>query len=92
MLTWPATLFNCVFSDQDANELYSEYHLGRQAFRVCKRGSKYCAWYRNMPDYYHWHLICLTYDGMKDLYKLNVDGKKVESGSWAGDRPLEPVR
>ena len=36
--------------------------------------------------------ICLTYDGGKDLYKVFVDGVKVESGSWAGERQLEPAR
>ena len=36
--------------------------------------------------------ICLTYDGAKDLYKVFIDGEKVESGSWAGDGPMQPVR
>ena len=36
--------------------------------------------------------ICLLYDGAKDLYKIFVDGVKTESGSWAGDNPVEPVR
>jgi len=34
----------------------------------------------------------VTYDGAKDLYKVFVDGVKTESGSWAGDNPVEPVR
>jgi hypothetical protein len=36
--------------------------------------------------------ICLTYDGPKDIFKLFVTGKKVDSGSWTGDRTLEVVR
>ena len=28
------------FDDEETNELYAEYHLGRSAFRVCKRGTK----------------------------------------------------
>ena len=36
--------------------------------------------------------ICLAYDGYKDLYKLFVDGIKITSGSWTGDKSLEPVR
>ena len=36
--------------------------------------------------------LCLTYDGGKDLYKVFIDGVKTESGSWAGDNPMEAVR
>jgi hypothetical protein len=36
--------------------------------------------------------ICLTYDGPKDIFKLFVTGKKVDSGSWTGERTLEVVR
>ena len=36
--------------------------------------------------------ICVTYDGGKDLYKVFIDGVKTESGSWAGDNQVEPVR
>ena len=39
-----------------------------------------------------WRHLCLTYDGFRDAYKLYVDGEKVESGSWAGNRQLEPIR
>ena len=28
----------------------SEYHLGRKAFRICKRNTRYCAWHYEMPD------------------------------------------
>jgi len=80
------------YDDDDTNELYSEYHLGRQAFRVCKKGTKYCSWHREMPDYYHWRFMCLTYDGFRDQFKLYIDGEKVESGSFAGDNQPEPVR
>ena len=34
-------LFTYAYDDDDTNELYSEYHLGRQAFRICKKGTKY---------------------------------------------------
>ena len=72
--------------------MYSEYHLGRQAWRLCKRGTKYCGWHREMPEFYEWRHMCLTYDGFKDLYKVFVDGVKIESGSWTGDRTFEGVR
>jgi hypothetical protein len=36
--------------------------------------------------------ICLTYDGPKDIFKLFVTGKKVDSGSWTRDGTLEVVR
>ena len=36
--------------------------------------------------------MCLTYDGFKDLYKVFVDGVKIESGEWTGDRTFEGVR
>lgn len=85
-------LFTYAYDDEDTNELYSEYHLGRGAFRFCKRGTKYCGWHREMPAFYLWRHICLLYDGAKDLYKIFVDGVKTESGSWAGDNPVEPVR
>jgi len=85
-------IFTYAYNDKDANELYSEYHLGRKAFRICKRGTKYCAWHREMPDFDVWRYMCLTYDGAKDLYKLFVDGEKAESGSWAGDSPISAVR
>jgi len=85
-------LFTYAYDDEDTNELYSEYHLGRKAFRFCKKGTKFCGWHREMPPFYSWRHICLTYDGAKDLYKVFVDGEKVESGSWSGENQLEPVR
>ena len=36
--------------------------------------------------------ICLVYDGFKDLYKLFVDGEKIESGEWTGDNAFEQAR
>jgi hypothetical protein len=30
-------LFSYAASNEEANELYAEYHLGRQAFRLCKQ-------------------------------------------------------
>ena len=45
-----------------------------------------------MPEFYEWRHMCLTYDGFKDLYKVFVDGVKIESGSWTGDRTFEGVR
>jgi len=80
------------FDDEETNELYSEYHLGRSAFRVCKRGTKYCSWHREMPPFRFWRHICLTYDAFRDVYKLYVDGEKVDSGSFAGDNEVQPVR
>jgi len=85
-------LFTYAYDNKDANELYSEYHLGRKAFRGCKRNTKYCAWHLDMPEFYEWRHICLAYDGFKDLYKLFVNGEKIESGSWTGDNRLEVVR
>ena len=35
---------------------------------------------------------CITYDGFKDLYKLYMDGVKVDSGAFAGDDPVAVVR
>lgn len=80
------------YSNEDTNELYSEYHLGRSAFRVCKRGTKYCAWHRQMPPYFKWRFMCITYDAFRDVFKLYMDGEKVESGSFAGDNEVAPVR
>ena len=90
----PLETFYLLFSPSEAErrELYSEYHLGRQAWRLCKRGTKYCGWHREMPEFYEWRHMCLTYDGFKDLYKVFVDGVKIESGSWTGDRTFEGVR
>jgi hypothetical protein len=39
-----------------------------------------------------WRHLCLTYDGLRDSYKLYTDGVKVETGSFAGNRPVEPIR
>ena len=80
------------FDDEETNELYSEYHLGRGAFRVCKRGTKYCSWHREMPPFRFWRHICLTYDAFRDVYKLYVDGEKLDSGSFAGDNTPEAIR
>ena len=66
------------FDDEETNELYSEYHLGRGAFRMCKRGTKYCSWHREMPPFRFWRHICITYDAFRDQYKLYVDGEKVD--------------
>ena len=100
-------LFTYAYNDKNANELFSgfrtfrvlfcetvipEYHLGRKAFRICKRNTRYCAWHYEMPDLYIWRSACVTYDGYKDLYKLYIDGVKVESGAFAGDNSVEPVR
>ena len=81
-----------ISSEAERREMYSEYHLGRQAWRLCKRGTKYCGWHREMPEFYEWRHMCLTYDGFKDLYKVFVDGVKIESGEWTGDRAFEGVR
>ena len=80
------------FNNEESNELYSEYHLGRAAFRTCKRGTKYCGWHREMPPFNFWRHICITYDHFRDSYKLYVDGVKVESGAFAGDNSVEPIR
>ena len=40
----------------------------------------------------HCRYACIAYDGLKDLYKLFIDGEKVDSGSWAGDNAVVPVR
>ena len=69
-----------------------EYHLGRKAFRICKRNTRYCAWHYEMPDLYIWRSACVTYDGYKDLYKLYIDGVKVESGPFSGDEAVAVVR
>ena len=53
-------LFTYAYNDEDTNELYSEYHLGRQAFRICKKGTKYCAWHREMPDFKQWRSSCVV--------------------------------
>ena len=89
----------------------SEYHLGRKAFRLCKKGTKYCAWHREMPEFKQWISACAvglikykiffdpdtlnnyqTYDHFRDSYKLYIDGEQVESGTWAGDNPQDPIR
>jgi len=85
-------IFTYAYDDKDANELYSEYHLGRKAFRICKKNTRYCAWHMEMPEFYQMRHICVSYDGAKDLFKLFVEGEKVSSGSWAGDNPVAPVR
>jgi len=85
-------LFTYAFDDQDTNELYSEYHLGRSAFRVCKVGTKFCAWHYEMPEYFIWRHICITYDAFRDSWKLYVNGEKIGSGSFAGDNRVEPIR
>ena len=41
-------------SSAELRELFAEYHLGRNAFRLCKRGTKYCGWDRIMPEFYQW--------------------------------------
>ena len=45
-----------------------------------------------MPPFNWWRHICITYDHFRDSFKLYVDGIKVESGAFAGDDPLEPIR
>ena len=80
------------YDNTETNELYSEYHLGRSAFRVCKRGTKFCSWHREMPPFNWWRQICITYDAFRDVYKLYVDGEKVDSGSFAGENQVKPIR
>ena len=74
-------LFTYAYDDDDTNELYSEYHLGRQAFRICKKGTKYCAWHREMPDFKQWRSSCVVSfvnihsgrEGLKKIKKKNVE-------------------
>ena len=95
-------IFTYASSDQSTDELYAEYHLGRRAFRACKKGTKFCGWDRHMPAFHHWQHLCrftlsrlistwflswgLLCDAMKDQYKVISDGEKVDSGSWS-DNP-----
>ena len=60
----------------------SEY-VGRGAFRLCKKGTKFCAWMQGIPDFFEWIHICLAYDVFKDTYKIYKNGEKMESGSWS---------
>ena len=91
-------LFTYAVDDDNSNELYAEYHLGRSAFRGCKKGTKFCAWHKSFPNFYQWRHICkdiivkyifykvyggLAYDVYKDTFKIYADGEKVESGSWS---------
>lgn len=85
-------IFGYAQSDAEANELSAEYHLGRESFRLCKRGTKYCAYYDKLPKFYEWTHICVTYDGYKDIYKVFINGEKVDSGSWTGENSLELLR
>ena len=55
-------VFTYAVSDEDANELFAEFHLGRKAFRGCKKGTKFCGWNRAMPDFYQWIHMCKTYN------------------------------
>ena len=51
-------IFTYASSDQSTDELYAEYHLGRRAFRACKKGTKFCGWDRHMPAFHHWQHLC----------------------------------
>ena len=94
-------VFTYAVDDDNTNELYAEFHLGRikvvyklmmpntsnfigrGAFRLCKKGTKFCAWMQGIPDFFEWIHICLAYDVFKDTYKIYKNGEKVESGSWS---------
>ncbi|XP_023336040.1 uncharacterized protein LOC111707216 [Eurytemora carolleeae] len=76
-------VFTYASSDENSNDLYSEYHLGRRGFRACKKGTVYCGWDRFMPPFYTWRHLCLVYDLPKDQFKVFADGEKVNSGSWS---------
>lgn len=92
-------MFTYAVDDDNTNELYAEFHLGkiqirlfccnkrnyegRGAFRLCKKGTKFCAWMQGIPDFFEWIHICLAYDVFKDTYKIYKNGEKMESGSWS---------
>ena len=59
-------LFTYAADDDNSNELYSEFHLGRKAYRFCKKGTKFCAWNQGLPDFHTWKHFCKT------LLKLNL--------------------
>jgi len=44
-----------------------------------------------MPDFFEWRFVCIVYDAYKDMFKVYANGEKVESGSFAGDREVQPV-
>ena len=31
-----------------------------KALRICKKGTKYCGWHREMPDFKQWRSACLV--------------------------------
>ena len=31
---------------------------GRKSFRLCKKGTKFCAWVPGIPDFYEWMHLC----------------------------------
>jgi hypothetical protein len=41
----------------------AEYHLGRAAYRVCKIGTKFCAWHNELPPFYTWRHMCIVSSG-----------------------------
>jgi hypothetical protein len=43
--------------------LCAEYHLGRAAYRVCKIGTKFCAWHNELPPFYTWRHMCIVSSG-----------------------------
>ena len=34
-----------------------------KALRICKKGTKYCGWHREMPDFKQWRSACLVREG-----------------------------
>ena len=44
-------VFTYAVSDENANELFAEFHLGRRAFRGCKKGTKFCGWHGDMETF-----------------------------------------
>ena len=35
-------------------------HILYKALRICKKGTKYCGWHREMPDFKQWRSACLV--------------------------------
>ena len=45
-----------------------------KALRICKKGTKYCGWHREMPDFKQWRSACLVREGVFTYHNTHEGG------------------
>ena len=53
-------LYSILYIFQIGAQILNNFSIvsGRKSFRLCKKGTKFCAWVPGIPDFYEWMHLC----------------------------------